>query len=128
MNYGSLALPVLALVLCPTSSGHNKSHKGRDRGPRRAAAPSALLRPGKAYEKGAVYSHTTSWVFRAGPVVGLVSAVAVLALLPLGGAGAPVGFSADLIVLAYLLGLMRFFTVIAALDTGSAFEGMGASP
>jgi formate hydrogenlyase subunit 4 len=27
----------------------------------------------------------------------------------------------------YLLGAMRFFTVIAALDTGSSFEGMGAS-
>jgi formate hydrogenlyase subunit 4 len=31
------------------------------------------------------------------------------------------------LLFAYLLGLLRFFTVIAALDTGSAFEGMGAS-
>jgi formate hydrogenlyase subunit 4 len=29
--------------------------------------------------------------------------------------------------LAYLLGMMRFLTVIGALDTGSSFEGMGAS-
>ena len=48
-------------------------------------------------------------------------------VLPLGGAAAPVSFAGDLILLAYLLGVMRFFTVIAALDTGSAFEGMGAS-
>jgi formate hydrogenlyase subunit 4 len=38
-----------------------------------------------------------------------------------------VSFAGDFILLAYLLGVMRFFTVIAALDTGSAFEGMGAS-
>jgi formate hydrogenlyase subunit 4 len=36
-------------------------------------------------------------------------------------------FPGDLVLFACLLGLMRFFTVIAALDTGSAFEGMGAS-
>ena len=33
----------------------------------------------------------------------------------------------DLLLFAYVLGLMRFFTVLAALDTGSSFEGMGAS-
>ena len=47
--------------------------------------------------------------------------------MPLGGVAAPLSFAGDLVLLAYLLGLMRFFTVIAALDTGSAFEGMGAS-
>jgi formate hydrogenlyase subunit 4 len=31
------------------------------------------------------------------------------------------------VVLAALLALMRFVTVSAALDTGSSFEGMGAS-
>jgi formate hydrogenlyase subunit 4 len=50
-----------------------------------------------------------------------------LTILPLGGAPAPFHFTCDLIFMAYLLGLMRFFTVAAALDTGSAFEGMGAS-
>ena len=82
---------------------------------------------GKLLRKGAVYSRTTSWVFRAGPMVGLAAALAAIVLVPLGANGAPLSFSGDLILLAYLLGLMRFFTVIAALDTGSAFEGMGAS-
>src|SRR5262249_19823030 len=40
---------------------------------------------------------------------------------------APISFTGDLILLAYLLGLGRFFTAAAALDTGSAFEGMGAA-
>jgi formate hydrogenlyase subunit 4 len=81
----------------------------------------------KLLRKGAVYSHTTSWVFRAGPVVWLAAAVAALLLVPLGGIAAPMSFAGDLVMLAYLLGLMRFFVVVAALDTGSAFEGMGAS-
>jgi formate hydrogenlyase subunit 4 len=48
-------------------------------------------------------------------------------LLPFGSCPAPLGFPGDLILLAYLLGLARLFTVLAALDTGSPFEGMGAS-
>jgi formate hydrogenlyase subunit 4 len=81
----------------------------------------------KLLRKGAVYSHTTSWVFRAGPVVWLAAAAAALLLVPLGSVPAPMSFAGDLVMLAYLLGLMRFFVVVAALDTGSAFEGMGAS-
>jgi formate hydrogenlyase subunit 4 len=48
-------------------------------------------------------------------------------LIPLVDATAPISFTGDLILLAYLLGLGRFFTAAAALDTGSAFEGMGAA-
>jgi formate hydrogenlyase subunit 4 len=66
-------------------------------------------------------------VFRAGPVVGLASVLCAAAIVPLGGVPAPLSFEGDLIVFAALLGLLRFFTVVAALDTGSSFEGMGAS-
>jgi len=81
----------------------------------------------KLLRKGAVYSRTTTWVFQAGPVVGLAAVLGALALVPFGGAAAPLAFEGDLLLLAYVLGLMRFFTVVAALDTGSSFEGMGAS-
>lgn len=81
----------------------------------------------RLFQKSAVYSHSTSWVFRAGPPVGLAAAMTTLLVLPIGGGAACVNFTGDLIFLIYLLGVMRFFTVIAALDTGSAFEGMGAS-
>jgi formate hydrogenlyase subunit 4 len=81
----------------------------------------------KLFQKGSVFSTTTTWVFRAGPVVGLVTAAMALLLVPLGDASAPVSFTGDLVLLAYLLGLGRFFTALAALDTGSAFEGMGAA-
>jgi formate hydrogenlyase subunit 4 len=82
----------------------------------------------KLFRKGSVFSTTTTWVFRAGPVVGLVTAVIALLLLPLANPSAPIpSFTGDLILLVYLLGLGRFFTASAALDTGSAFEGMGAA-
>ena len=81
----------------------------------------------KLFRKGSVFSTTTTWVFRAGPVVGLVTAGMAALLIPLTGQAAPISFTGDLILLAYLLGLGRFFTAAAALDTGSAFEGMGAA-
>src|SRR5437763_1975054 len=81
----------------------------------------------KLWQKGAVLSTTTTWVFKAGPVVGLVTGVLAVLLVPLADASAPISFPGDLILLAYLLGLARFFTAAAALDTGSPFEGMGAA-
>ena len=47
--------------------------------------------------------------------------------VPFGGLASPLSFSGDLVVLAGLFALGRFATVLAALDTGSSFEGMGAS-
>jgi formate hydrogenlyase subunit 4 len=81
----------------------------------------------KLLRKGAVYSHTTSWIFQMGPTVGLASVLLAVTLIPFGGFPALSAFSGDLVLVAYLMALGRFFTVLAALDTGSSFEGMGAS-
>ena len=81
----------------------------------------------KLARKGSVFSTTTTWVFRAGPVVGLATAVVAVLIVPLGNHAAPISFAGDLVLFAYLLGLGRFFTVLAALDTGSSFEGMGGA-
>ncbi len=77
--------------------------------------------------KGAVYSRTTSWVFAAGPMISLAATLAAAALLPMFGFKSLVSFQGDLVLLVYLLALGRFFTIAAALDTGSSFEGMGSS-
>jgi formate hydrogenlyase subunit 4 len=81
----------------------------------------------KLLRKGAVYSRTTTWIFRAGPIISLASVLTASLVLPLGAYSSPLSFSGDVIVFAYLLALGRFFTMAAALDTGSSFEGMGAS-
>src|SRR5262249_13142946 len=71
----------------------------------------------KLFRKGSVFSTTTTWVFRAGPVIGLVTAGIAVLLIPLANSTAPVSFTGDLILLGYLLALGRFFTASAALDT-----------
>ncbi|MFA5206885.1 MAG: NADH-quinone oxidoreductase subunit H [Lentisphaeria bacterium] len=81
----------------------------------------------KLLRRGVVYGSGTSWVFQAGPRLGLAACLTALAMLPWGTLPALLAFPGDLVVLVYLLGLGRFFTVLAALDTGSSFEGMGAS-
>jgi formate hydrogenlyase subunit 4 len=81
----------------------------------------------KLLRKGAVYSKTTSWIFRTGPMITLAALLAASALLPLFDHHPPVSFGGDVIVFVYLLALGRFFTTAAALDTGSPFCGMGAA-
>jgi formate hydrogenlyase subunit 4 len=81
----------------------------------------------KLLQKGSVISTTTTWVFFAGPVVALATAFVAGLVVPFGGHPAPISFEGDLILLAYLFALGRFFTALAALDTGSSFEGMGAA-
>ncbi len=95
----------------------------------RVGAP--LLQPyydlAKLMRKGLVLSTTTTWIFRAGPAVALATVVLAGLLVPMGRFDAPIAFAGDLILFAYLFGLARFFTASAALDTGSAFEGMGSA-
>ena len=81
----------------------------------------------KLMKKGSVYSTTSSAVFRLGPVMGLAAALTALTIVPLGHHPGILHFPGDILLLAYLLAMMRFATVMAALDTGSAFEGMGSS-
>lgn len=81
----------------------------------------------KLFRKGAVYSTTTTWVLRVAPIVSLAALAVAACIVPLGGAGACLTFAGDLLLFAYLMALSRFATVLGALDTGSAFEGMGAS-
>lgn len=77
--------------------------------------------------KGSVFSDTTGLIFRIAPSVTLISVILAVMLLPFAEQKALLSFEGDFILFAYLLALGRFFTIIAALDTGSSFEGMGAS-
>ncbi len=81
----------------------------------------------KLFKKGSVYSKSTSYIFRLGPLVSLGSAATVLLLLPIAGHAPVLTFNGDVIFILYLLGIGRFFTIAAAMDTASPFEGMGAA-
>ena len=77
--------------------------------------------------KGAVYSTTTSALFCTAPALYLAAAVTALLFIPVGDLPPVVSFPGDLVCFIYLLALSRAALILAAMDTGSSFEGMGAS-
>jgi len=123
----TLAQLLAAFVLAPLLSGIINRVKARIGG--RAGRPilQTYYDLAKLVRKGAVISRTTSWVFATGPAVSLAATAAALLLLPGPGGPAAIGFSGDFMLMAYCLGLSRLGLILAALDTGSSFEGMGAS-
>lgn len=118
---------LLSLALAPVLLGVINRTKAFFAGRKGQPLLQAYFDLWKLLHKGAVYSRTTTWVFRVGPALGLACVIAAAAIMPFGGVSGLLAFPCDLVFLAYLLGVMRFFTVLAALDTGSSFEGMGAS-
>lgn len=81
----------------------------------------------KLWRKGVVMSTLASPGFIIAPALAWVALAGAAMLLPLGPAGGVIGFRGDVLVLIYLLALARFGTAWAAMETGSAFEGMGAA-
>lgn len=77
--------------------------------------------------KGSVYSHTTSILFRIAPTVYLAAAIIAALMIPVADLYPLISFEGDVIALAYTLALSRVAIILAAMDTGSSFEGMGAS-
>lgn len=80
----------------------------------------------KLFRKGVVYSRTASPLFRMAPIFIFASLFFAALFLPLAGKS-PLHFEGDLILFVTLLALARFILILAALDVGSSFEGMGAS-
>ena len=81
----------------------------------------------RLFKKGSVYSETTSIIFRIAPSVYFASVLMACLVIPFGPYKGIVSFNGDFIFFAYILALGKFFTIISAMDTGSSFEGMGAS-
>ncbi|MCL1893663.1 MAG: NADH-quinone oxidoreductase subunit H [Holophagaceae bacterium] len=81
----------------------------------------------KLLKKQIVLSMTTTWAFLAGPIALVVTGLGISMVIPMGGTESPFGFSGDMIFVAYLLGMSRFMSVLASLDTGNSFEGLGAA-
>jgi formate hydrogenlyase subunit 4 len=81
----------------------------------------------RLFRKGAIYSETTSIIFRIAPVIYFSSVLMACLVIPFGSYKGIVSFDGDFIFFAYILALGKFFSIISAMDTGSSFEGMGAS-
>ena len=124
---GAVAQLVVLLALAPGLNGVIKRTKAMLQG--RHGPP--LLQPYsdlmKLLRKDAVVSEHSTAVLRLAPLI-YFAAIAVAALLvPALWLPAPLGIYGDAVVLVGLFALARFTLALAALDTGSAFGGMGAS-
>lgn len=81
----------------------------------------------RLWRKSVVLSTLASPGFVIGPAVAWVAVAGAALLVPLGAAGGVISFKGDVLLLVYLLAVARFCTTWAAMETGSAFEGMGAA-
>lgn len=81
----------------------------------------------RLWKKGAVYSNTTSFIFQIAPSIYFASIIMAILVIPFGRYKGIISFDGDFVFFAYVLALGKFFSIIGALDTGSSFEGMGAS-
>jgi len=127
LNFLSLIPLILALFFAPLLSGIINKTKAWFAG---KTGPNIFQKYKDLYKlmlKGSVYGENTSWLFKAGPIVNLAAVFLALFFLPQGGNVAFISVNGDLFFFIYLLGLGRFFTILAAFDTGSSFEQMGAS-
>jgi formate hydrogenlyase subunit 4 len=115
------------LVMAPALPGIATRTKSFLTGRRGAPVFQLYADLAKLVRKGVVYSRTVTVLFRAAPVVLTGSVLVAALLLPLDGRTPIFGFTGDLVAFAGLLGLGRMALVLAGLDTGSSFEGMGTS-
>ena len=81
----------------------------------------------KSFKKTSVYSRTTSFIFQIAPSIYFASILMAILVIPFGREKGLISFEGDFVFFAYILALGKFFNIISALDTGSSFEGMGAS-
>jgi len=126
-SFASFLTLLIAFVLAPGFMGiilKVKAFFGGKKGPPWLIKYYTLI---KLLRKGSVYSTSTTFIFKLGPIISFVTACMLLLFFPFAGLPPVLSFHGDVIILFYLLGLGRFFTVLAALDTASPFEGMGAA-
>ncbi len=124
--YGWLFFGLLIILLPPLVLGILRKCKARLQN--RIGAPifQPLYDLYKLLQKGETVSEVTSWVFRSAAAINF-AIIFVIALLAPWLSFKPAFTGADLILVIYLFALSRFFTVLSALDAGSAFGGFGAS-
>ncbi|MFQ5465287.1 MAG: respiratory chain complex I subunit 1 family protein [Thermodesulfobacteriota bacterium] len=90
-----------------------------------------LLQPfrdlSKLFIKDMVVAENASWIFTATPYIVFGTTILAGAIIPILSVDLPLSATADIIVLVALFAIARFFTALGAMDTGTAFGGMGAS-
>jgi len=123
---GIISVSVI-IGLAPLFAGLVNKQKAKLTG--RVGAP--ILQPyyelQRLFKKETINATTSSFISRVAPILNFVSIIIAAAILPVGFWKPLISFNGDIILFAYILGLSRFFQILAAMDIGSSFEGMGAA-
>jgi len=77
--------------------------------------------------KGSTYSTTSTIITELAAPVYLAALITAALCIPIGSFGAVISFDGDVILFCYLLALSRIAMLLAAADSGSALQGMGAA-
>ncbi len=118
---------VVPIVTAPFIFGVIKKTKARiqnRRGPSVLQPYADLM---KLLRKEVLVSERASWIFSFTPHVLAGSVLVIMLLVPTIFTPLPLHWVGDIITVAYLLALGRFFLALAGLDAASAFGGLGSS-
>src|SRR6184192_2450990 len=122
-----VAQTIVLLAVSPFIVGVIRKVKARLQVRRGASVFQPYADLAKLFKKQPVVSTTTSWIFTATPYILFASTLAAGLLVPVFVSQTPLNFAGNIIALVYLLALGTFFLMLAGLDAGSAFGGMGSS-
>ncbi|HSE58243.1 MAG TPA: NADH-quinone oxidoreductase subunit H [Nitrospiraceae bacterium] len=122
-----MAQTFVLLAVAPLIVGVIRKVKARFQCRRGASIVQPYADLAKLFRKQPVVSSTTSWIFTATPSILFASTLTAGLLVPAFFSQMPLNFAGNIIALVYLLALGTFFLILAGLDAGSAFGGMGSS-
>ena len=118
---------VLVLALAPILIGVIRKVKARLL--RRQGA--SIFQPWRdilrLFRKEVIIADNASWIYRFAPYIIFALTCVAASLVPTFATGLIFSWSADLIVIASLLGGARFFLALACMDIGTSFGGIGSS-
>jgi formate hydrogenlyase subunit 4 len=122
-----VAQTIILLAVAPFVVGVIRKVKARLQLRRGAGLFQPYADLAKLFRKQPVISTTTSWIFTATPYILFGATLLAGLLVPVFTSKTPLSFAGNIIALVYLLALGTFFLILAGLDAGSAFGGMGSS-
>jgi len=118
---------LLLLLAAPLFTGWVKTVKCRMQGRTYAGIFQPYRELRKLFAKEVVLAENASWIFCFTPYLVFGVTVLIGGIIPLISVDLPLADTADVIALAMLFAMVRFFTALAGMDTGTAFGGMGSS-
>lgn len=117
----------VVILIAPLIFGIIKKTKSRIQNRRGPSVFQPYADLTKLLKKEVVVSENASWVFSFTPYVLIASILVIVLLVPTVFAPLPLHWIGDIITVAYLLALGRFFLALAGLDAASGFGGLGSS-